>query len=603
MTLYAKRPIRRASTISPFGVGSVVDFPKEESLIMAGLEAWPQAFGPCPQDWLIREERLEARLGTTHFRSAPHYTDASKDESVNNKTLPALQFPKWHVCGFCGQMKHGPQNNRLCSSADCQGKKRRLTPIRFVAACEQGHLTDIPWMAYVHGEVGVAPDEAGHVLTYSAGSSAGLSGIWIKCSCGKTRSLGGLFQFDRDRGGVLSDVGALCTGNRPWLDDSAAACGQHLRPLQKGASNIYFPHVMSAIYLPLWAEEAGSGVIPVINDPRYYTPLTDGLEDGRISIEIARIVANIARVDAEQLRDAAQRKLDGLADISDEASDVDFRFAEYEAIRNERGGAETELFVQKREITSYTETFRNFFSSVYQIPKLRETRVLRGFSRILPPKDDSENVALLTRKATGIGWLPASVVHGEGIFLEFRRDKLHEFERRDDVRRRCEHFAHTVNENRLLRGQEPLVLNPSYFMIHAFAHLMIRQLCFDCGYGSSALRERLYSSSLDDPNPMHGLLIYTSAGDSEGTLGGLVRQGEPGTLERVVEAALHEAEWCSSDPICIESSSQGTDGANLAACHSCTLLPETACETGNRYLDRAMLIGLPNNPALGFFRS
>ena len=105
----------------------------------------------------------------------------------------------------------------------------------------------------------------------------------------------------------------------------------------------------------------------------------------------------------------------------------------------------------------------------------------------------------------------------------------------------------------------------------------------------------------DGGDQMSGLLIYTASGDSEGTLGGLVRQGLPGRLEATVDAAIRNAGLCSSDPLCIESKGQGINGLNLSACHACTLLPETSCEEGNRLLDRALLIGTPDNPDLGFF--
>ena len=90
---------------------------------------------------------------------------------------------------------------------------------------------------------------------------------------------------------------------------------------------------------------------------------------------------------------------------------------------------------------------------------------------------------------------------------------------------------------------------------------------------------------------MSGLLIYTAAGDCEGTMGGLVQQGKPGRFESLLFGAIQDVQWCSSDPLCIESRGQGVDSLNRAACHACTLLPETSCEEGNRYLDRAALIG------------
>ena len=100
---------------------------------------------------------------------------------------------------------------------------------------------------------------------------------------------------------------------------------------------------------------------------------------------------------------------------------------------------------------------------------------------------------------------------------------------------------------------------------------------------------------------MNGVLIYTASGDSEGSMGGLVRQGQPGNLETIVNNAIENARWCSSDPICIDSIGQGPNSCNLAACHNCALLPETCCEESNMLLDRAMLIGTLNDPELGYF--
>ena len=100
---------------------------------------------------------------------------------------------------------------------------------------------------------------------------------------------------------------------------------------------------------------------------------------------------------------------------------------------------------------------------------------------------------------------------------------------------------------------------------------------------------------------MQGVLIYTASGDSEGTLGGLVRQGESDQMKAIFERTIHRAQWCSSDPVCIESVGQGSDNANLAACHGCVLLPETSCEVGNRLLDRGLIVGTMDDPDIGFF--
>ena len=154
---------------------------------------------------------------------------------------------------------------------------------------------------------------------------------------------------------------------------------------------------------------------------------------------------------------------------------------------------------------------------------------------------------------------------------------------------------------RLSRGLRDRVLTPRYVMVHTFAHLLMNQLTYECGYSSASLRERLYVA--DTPDPVAALLIYTAAGDSEGTMGGLVRMGKPGYLEPAIYAALAGARWCSSDPVCMElgESGQGPDSCNLAACHSCALVPETACEEFNRFLDRGLVVGTLDSPQLGFF--
>jgi hypothetical protein len=140
-------------------------------------------------------------------------------------------------------------------------------------------------------------------------------------------------------------------------------------------------------------------------------------------------------------------------------------------------------------------------------------------------------------------------------------------------------------------------------LLHTLAHVVMNQLTFDCGYGTASLRERLYVS--ENPKaPMAGLLIYTAAGDADGTMGGLVRMGRPGNLELVVQRAIRHARWCSADPVCMElgaSGGQGPDSCNLAACHNCGLVPETSCEEFNKFLDRGLLVGNVQDDTLGFF--
>ena len=101
---------------------------------------------------------------------------------------------------------------------------------------------------------------------------------------------------------------------------------------------------------------------------------------------------------------------------------------------------------------------------------------------------------------------------------------------------------------------------------------------------------------------MAGVLIYTSAADSEGTLGGLCALGEPDKLGRHIRRALEKMSLCASDPLCADHLPE-TDGTTLhaACCHACLFAPETSCERGNRYLDRGVLVPTVGGATDGFF--
>ncbi len=282
-------------------------------------------------------------------------------------------------------------------------------------------------------------------------------------------------------------------------------------------------------------------------------------------------------------------------------SEEEFRRQEYEALRNGRGGETTDLMVALIDASEYGSELAEVLRGIGLVRKLRETRVLAGFSRVLPLEDPTSPARLPMLQDASLDWLPATVVYGEGIFIEFNESNLERWVKRSSVIERISSLSRRYNERRHERGMRSAEVSGKYVLLHTIAHVLIAQLSFDCGYGSAALREWIYCDLENPGRTMQGVLIYTASGDSEGTLGGLVRQGEPNRLNAVFERAKQRSQWCSSDPVCIESPGQGTDNSNLAACHGCVLLPETSCETGDRLLDRGLLVGTPVMPEVGFF--
>ena len=563
----AKKPIRRAQLISPWGIGQMINFPKDESLMVAGLDLWEEKFRKISEldEFIISEERLAKRLGVIDFRLPPDFRDPGQSVTNPSLQIPFVRFPKWHYCTRCGLMEdisifssrkptcsgHNFNSGRSCSSI-ASNKRQKLIPVRFIAICPQGHIQDFPFMQWVHGLNPTEGDD--HHLRLRAGRSSGmLSGIEISCSCGLRKTMAGAFNDQS-----LAKIGITCSGGRPWLGEEATRnntkhCGENLIIVQKGASNVYFPHVRSSIYLPPEKKSIG--------------PNVDSIDD----------------------------------------SEEKYRKMEYDAILSATDEENEDFYVTKIITTAYDnsetgKTIGRSFKSIALLHKLKETRAFVGFSRWLP--DDGKTLVEkkdFIKLARSINWLPAIVVKGEGVFFEFNHELLREWASKKEVIARAKLLSQNHNHLREEKSLELRKIKPEFVLIHTFAHLVINQFSYECGYGSSALRERIYCNIEFPSDTMNGVLIYTASGDSEGSLGGLVRQGKPGNLETIVYKSIENARWCSSDPICIDSGGQGPNSCNLAACHNCTLLPETCCEESNMLLDRAMLIGTLDVPNIGFF--
>jgi hypothetical protein len=621
----ANKPIRRSQLISPWGVGQMINFPKDESLMVAGLDLWELKFRELERsksldEFIVEEERLAKRLRVKNFRLPPDYRDNPLEKTNQFLKIPFVRFPKWHYCTNCGYMHKVPIfhhekprclgirfSERSCADTP-NNRRRKLIPVRFISICPDGHIEDFPFEEWVHNGSKCSHDNP--ILRLRAGRSSGaLSGIEISCNCGEKKSMAGAFNEH-----ALTRIGITCHAERPWLGEevdrhNTGHCSQELRVVQKGASNVYFSNVKSSIYLPQWEPSVDGELIDILEKN------WDFLNNGRVNNDFDRnrfmfVVTQKLRVDfdkidfwIDKLLDAAKKKITGYDAMQATDSEEFYRKMEYDAILKEPGSENQDFFVSKVDAKEFkgNTAVRNSFDAICLLHKLRETRAFTGFSRWLPEdgKDLEEKKAFI-KLGDSINWLPAIVVRGEGVFFKFNQLMIKEWALKENVIERVKLLSDNYNKSRSDKGQQPRKVTAEFVLIHTFAHLVINQFSFECGYGSSALRERIYCN-LESEDVMSGVLIYTASGDSEGSLGGLVRQGKPGNLERIVNNAIENARWCSSDPICIDSKGQGPNSCNLAACHNCALLPETCCEESNLLLDRAMVVGELDDPSIGYF--
>jgi len=239
------------------------------------------------------------------------------------------------------------------------------------------------------------------------------------------------------------------------------------------------------------------------------------------------------------------------------------------------------------------ELYKDIIIDVKLLERLRKVNALIGFTRIEPINDfvEDEERPSQVKLSSNPTWVPACEVYGEGIFIRFNEKKLQEWEARPGVKKRNEELrkgAEGWNNRRKLKSSRGYP-GVRYVMLHTLAHLIIRELSLECGYNAASIQERVYAKA-DSDVPMAGVLLYTAASDSDGTLGGLVDLGKAESLGRILDLALERAKICSSDPLCSRSRPEEESALHGAACHSCAFVSETSCESGNRYLYRALLV-------------
>ena len=601
-----KAPIRRGHLVTPFGVGSLVVAREGMSYIVAGLDYWHD--GATIDEFYISEWRLENALKVSHFRLPPDYREPMIHEDQTNSRLkiPALHFPLWHHCSFCHRLQESKIAHKDFEYCDCGGKtKRRTDQVRFITVCPSGHIQDFPWRDWVHKQV---KSQCLGILKLFSGSSTSLYSQRIECSCGAKRSLGDVYtesNFDENHP-------LFCRGEQPWLGyapgENQSRCGHKMQLVLRNATNVYTPITRTSLSIPRYnTNKINERLMEEIKTPSLL-PFVELYQSQDLSLEkiTEKITEKLKIYSYEEIKDAInticntneEKKSDK------EISETEFRRQEYAIIREERDF--DDLLVRKIGLDKYEAFIQTYLGRIMLLHKLRVTQAFVGFNRCLTDGIEitiEEHQKQLWRKhleSIEDRWLPASVTHGEGIYLELNDDLLTQWEQEPLVQERIRFLVHNIDSSKGDRAK----ITPRFVLLHTLAHLLINRLTFDCGYSTTALKERLYVS--DDPtNSMAGILIYTASGDADGTMGGLVRMGTPTYWEQVFRRAIEEAMWCSADPVCMEMAEQGGQGpntCNLAACHSCCLLPETSCEQFNAFLDRGVVVGSMTNPHLGFFQ-
>ena len=511
---------------------------------------------------------------------------------------------------------------------------KMLTPVSLVLICPNGHISDIPWDKFFCAKLDgkKLDDEKGFDLfnyncdNHCSGQKHDLKWIvnrnqsesWgtLKCTrCGKTVSLSGIMN-----------IKPYCIGEKPWEPEQGRGAWVSSRETCKTAGTPGNRTIMQV------AMVTSNSIYYALTQSSLYVPI-DWTSQNRVQLQgdADYELQNINNLYSHKLKDNADlTKNDFLShlDILQHAQGQGLQISEEEceAIRNEFLGISNEVDVVKTyRLEEYnvfvnnnrtpfidkkfefhdidlnairSNSLREKFLKIKQVPMLAITSTQLGFSRVnMPlPKIENGQVTYPTEKIrpiysgniNDVRVLPANQVYGEGLFFAFNNEKVRNWAENNNLEGYYTSNLETGNMYEFLYQEMEMYGRAKFYLLHTFSHLIMKELEFKCGYPTASLSERLYYS-----DEMCGVLIYTADG-AEGSMGGLVWQGQPELIEATILSALQRATDCSSDPMCWENS----DGLNKAACFSCAMVSETSCEHGNTGLDRRALV----DPEFGFFK-
>lgn len=583
--------LRPSQLLWSYGPGALIDLPNFSAITM-GLDKWEE--GSCIP---IEESRLLAAvqqiLGpqVTRLRVPPVVVDENADSLIG---VPVKPFPRFLRCVKCGLLaeydsdlfsikanKFRPEYTHFVHTNCERGGSPDAVPARFLLACRNGHLDDFPWHWFVHG----GPSECtGTLRFFEGGASLQTENLWVKCdACGVSKSL--VHAFGRE----AQDNLPACRGRHPHLNTFDPSCEERPRAVLLGATNSWFPINLSVLAIPLGT----SPLLQLIDDGWEDLADTESIEElkGIMKMMSKRgILPELQKYDLSEVWEAIQQKRDGGGDPQT-IYEGDIKTPEWEVLTAPELPTDWPHFLGKR--IDPPVAFRHIIRSVVLVERLREVNALVGYTRVEAPDESMEDderppMADLCRGRPE--WVPASEVFGEGIFLEFDEAIVSSWESHPAVQARSSMLLRGHSAWRSSRNLDPSKGYPGirYVMLHTISHLLIRELALECGYNSASIRERIYAST--DTTAMAGILLYTAAADSDGTLGGLVELGKAENLGRLLEQALTRATVCSSDPLCSEHQPVEDRSLHVAACHACSFVSETSCERGNKYLDRALVV-------------
>jgi hypothetical protein len=639
--------------LTSYGPGAMLDLP-EQAGVVACVDDWRyeqkgDGFIEEPRlQAMVNRHFANKEVGTWRLRQPPE-----GDPKEAKPYVAAYRFPEWFVVerllseGELQKMRVamakrgpvGPTAERFAKGGggftarplvnqrsldkglyvDTDGPSRKaekhaVVPVRFAQSCLNNHLSDVRWGQVAHYDHRNPPCMNHRLVLLEDGSSGALDRMLVACQgCGAHMALSRLADEKDGQGnplGPCKSVSVWLGSDRP--NDDQACLSKEGKPMLgklivRNAANQHFPQILRVISLP---EGTPGGVPPEDSAVDAVWETIQKLTVEKLELlgpELPPVKAQMDKVGLPAFLAAFQARLlgrDALApaqggeDGGPKLPELRTLLAAGALPRADRRRDRSLSWVAERMAPSKEAGFKpkwrnsGLIDRVVLVHRMREVAAMVGFTRFDPVMPDIQGELDVEVPSAPIyreeRFVPAVETWGEGVALFLSVEAVEAWAKRPETRQR---------EAQLLRGQSlwkqrhqrsHITAAPlEYLLLHSLSHLVIQALALRCGYPAGSLKERIYAV----PGEGYGLLIYTSASDAAGTMGGLVRAGQK--MGEVLEEALAMGQVCSNDPLCaLHQPDDPEEDRNRhgAACHGCAMIPEPSCERLNEDLDRALVV-------------